>query len=96
MKRGDVYDARLDPTEGSEQAGTRPVVIVSRDVINDASTVVIVVPLTNAANLKRAYPHDGEPPIGVIQTLNIVNLADLSRGNTRQTRAEIDTSARSC
>ena len=23
MKRGDVYDVRLDPIEGSEQAGTR-------------------------------------------------------------------------
>lgn len=29
MKRGDVYNARLDPTEGSEQAGNRPVIIVS-------------------------------------------------------------------
>ena len=37
MKRGDVFDARLDPTEGSEQAGTRPVVIVSRDAINASS-----------------------------------------------------------
>jgi mRNA interferase MazF len=34
MRRGEVYDARLDPTEGSEQAGIRPVVIVSRDAIN--------------------------------------------------------------
>ena len=34
MRRGDVYDARLDPTEGSEQAGWRPVVVVSRDAIN--------------------------------------------------------------
>jgi mRNA-degrading endonuclease toxin of MazEF toxin-antitoxin module len=24
MKRGDIYDASLDPTEGSEQAGVRP------------------------------------------------------------------------
>ncbi|ETW98927.1 MAG: hypothetical protein ETSY2_41915 [Candidatus Entotheonella gemina] len=34
MRRGEVYDARLDPTVGSEQAGSRPVVIVSRDAIN--------------------------------------------------------------
>jgi len=57
MKRGDVYDARLDPTEGSEQAGTRPVVIVSRDTINTASSVVIAVPFTSAAHVKRSYPH---------------------------------------
>ena len=54
--RGDVFSARLDPTEGSEQAGTRPVVIVSRDSINANSPVVIVVPVTDATNIKRTYP----------------------------------------
>lgn len=46
MKRGDVYDARLDPTEGSEQGGTRPVILVSRDAINASSSAVIAVPCT--------------------------------------------------
>jgi mRNA interferase MazF len=54
--RGDVFSARLDPTKGSEQAGTRPVVIVSRDSINANSPVVVVVPVTDAANVKRFYP----------------------------------------
>jgi len=54
--RGDVFSARLDPTEGSEQAGTRPVVVLSRDSINANSPVVVVVPLTDAANVKRSYP----------------------------------------
>lgn len=54
--RGDVFAARLDPTEGSEQAGTRPVVIVSRDSINANSPVVVIVPLTEATNVKRIYP----------------------------------------
>lgn len=58
MKRGDVFDARLDPTEGSEQAGIRPVVIVSRNAINDNSSVVVVVPLTKAVNVKRHYPNN--------------------------------------
>jgi mRNA interferase MazF len=51
-----VFNARLDPTEGSEQAGTRPVVVVSRDSINANSPVVVVVPVTDAANVKRVYP----------------------------------------
>ena len=55
MMRGDVYDARLSPTEGSEQAGMRPVIIVSRNAINQYSPVIVVVPLTDAANLKRTY-----------------------------------------
>ncbi|MEZ4707845.1 MAG: type II toxin-antitoxin system PemK/MazF family toxin [Caldilineaceae bacterium] len=58
MKRGDVFDARLDPTEGSEQAGIRPVVIVSRDAINNNSSVIVVAPLTKAANVQRNFPNN--------------------------------------
>lgn len=56
MKRGEVYDASLDPTEGSEQAGVRPVIIVSRDAINVASQVVLAVPCTTYRPGKRIYP----------------------------------------
>lgn len=58
MKRGDIFDARLNPTEGSEQAGIRPVAIVSRDAINRNSSVIVVVPLTKAANVRRNYPNN--------------------------------------
>jgi mRNA interferase MazF len=64
MKRGDLFDARLNPTEGSEQAGVRPVVIVSRDAINKNSSVIVVVPLTKAANIKHPYPNNVTIPIG--------------------------------
>jgi mRNA interferase MazF len=56
MKRGEVYDARLEPIEGSEQGGTRPVIIVSRDVINMNSSVVLAVPCTTYKQNKRIYP----------------------------------------
>jgi mRNA interferase MazF len=62
--RGDIFSARLDPTEGSEQAGTRPVVVVSRDSINANSPVVVVVPVTDAANVKRSYPSHIHIPKG--------------------------------
>lgn len=58
MRRGEVYLARLDPTEGSEQAGTRPVVIVSRDAINRYSPVVVICPFTDAVHVTRLYPSD--------------------------------------
>jgi mRNA interferase MazF len=48
VNRGDVYLARLDPVEGSEQAGTRPVVIVSRNSLNDTRTHIVAVPLTRS------------------------------------------------
>lgn len=56
MKRGEVYNARLDPIEGSEQAGTRLVIIVSRDAINAASSVVLAVPCTTYRSKQRIYP----------------------------------------
>lgn len=55
-RRGDVFMARLDPTEGSEQAGDRPVIVMSRDGINQNSPVVIVVPCTDLNHKKRIYP----------------------------------------
>ena len=58
MKRGDVFDIRLNPTEGSEQAGVRPAIIVSRNGINQHSPVVVIVPLTKAANVGRVYPNN--------------------------------------
>jgi mRNA interferase MazF len=56
MRRGDIYLADLNPTQGSEQSGKRPVIIVSRDAINEHSPVVIVVPLTRAENKTKLYP----------------------------------------
>lgn len=56
MNRGDIYWANLDPTVDSEQAGKRPVVIVSRDAINRSSPVVVVVPLTKFTSKKKIYP----------------------------------------
>ncbi len=56
MRRGEIYDACLDPTEGSEQAGIRPVIIVSRDAINAASPVMLTVPCTTYRIGRRIYP----------------------------------------
>jgi mRNA interferase MazF len=60
MQRGDVFWAFLDPVVGSEQAGRRPVVVVSRDAIHKAMTVAIVVPLTNRENKDRLFPSQVE------------------------------------
>jgi mRNA interferase MazF len=56
MKRGEVYDARLDPVEGSEQRGARPVVVVSRDAINESSPIVSAAPCTTYREGRRIYP----------------------------------------
>lgn len=45
--RGDILWANLDPTLGHEQAGLRPVLVVSQNVFNDRSGTVIAVALTS-------------------------------------------------
>lgn len=47
MKRYDILWAELDPVRGSEIAKTRPVVVVSLDVLNEALATVTVCPLTS-------------------------------------------------
>jgi len=44
--RGEIYWADLDPARGHEQAGRRPVLILSHDVFNERSGTVIAVALT--------------------------------------------------
>ena len=58
MKRGEIHLIRLDPTEGSEQAGTRPAVVVSRNSINQYSPVVVICPITDASHVSKPYPSD--------------------------------------
>lgn len=52
IKRGDIWVADLNPIRGSEQAGTRPVLIFQNDVLNAFTTTVLAIPLTT--NLRRA------------------------------------------
>jgi mRNA interferase MazF len=46
LRRGDLYLATLEPAIGSEQRGTRPIVIVSRDVLNESTPRVIGIPFS--------------------------------------------------
>jgi mRNA interferase MazF len=45
--RGDIYWADLDATRGHEQAGKRPVLVISHDVFNERSGTVIALALTS-------------------------------------------------
>lgn len=46
MKQGEIWFTDLNPVEGSEQSGFRPVVIISGNVLNDHANVLICCPLT--------------------------------------------------
>jgi len=45
--RGEVWDLRLDPTEGHEQGGVRPCLIISHDRLNQSrAEVIVIVPMS--------------------------------------------------
>ncbi len=53
--RGDIRWADLNPVRGYEQAGLRPVLILSQDVFNERSGTVIAVALTSQSQ-KAGFP----------------------------------------
>ncbi len=56
ISRGEIYFITLSPTHGREQAGRRPVLVVSADAINRQPLVVMVVVGTDARHVPRDYP----------------------------------------
>ena len=61
----------LDPTEGREQRGSRPVVVVSATVFNVATQLPVVCPITNGGDFARrigfAVPISGIKTSGVVR-----------------------------
>lgn len=71
MRRGDIYMVSLDPTEGREQRGSRPVLIVSPTEFNEATKLPVICPITNGGDFARrigfAVPITGIKTTGVIR-----------------------------
>ncbi len=57
IKRGDIFYADLSPVVGSEQGGTRPVLIVQNDMGNKYSPTVIAAAITSQMNKARLPTH---------------------------------------
>ncbi len=57
VKRGDIFYADLSPVIGSEQGGTRPVLIVQNDVGNKFSPTVIIAAITSQINKAKMPTH---------------------------------------
>lgn len=56
IKRGDIYYADLNPVIGSEQGGTRPVLIISNNKGNRFSPTVIIAAITSRTSTKAKLP----------------------------------------
>jgi len=53
MKRGEIWLVGLDPGEGHEQKGRRPVLIVSPEAFNRVTKVPVVLPITSGGSFAR-------------------------------------------
>ena len=57
VKRGDIFYADLSPVVGSEQGGTRPVLIVQNDTGNRHSPTVIAAAITSQTGKAKLPTH---------------------------------------
>ena len=82
--RGDILWADLNPSQGHEQAGQRPVLVLSPEVFNDRSGTVIAMALTSQAQragfpltlqlTSQALPKPTWVKISQIRTLSVERL----------------------
>jgi mRNA interferase MazF len=56
IQRGEIYFVNLSSVQGREQAGQRPVLVLSIDDINRLPLVIMVAVGTKGANIPRDYP----------------------------------------
>ncbi len=59
--RGEIYWADLNPVRGREQAGARPVLVLSQDIFNRRSETVIAMAITSQPQ-KAGFPLTFELP----------------------------------
>jgi len=57
VRRGDVYYAELNPVVGSEQGGTRPVLVIQNDIGNQYSPTTVVAAITSQIQKAKLPTH---------------------------------------
>ncbi len=87
MDRGDIYLVSLDPTEGREQRGSRPVLVVSPAEFNEATKMPVICPITSGGDFARrigfAVPVTGIKTTGVVRC-DQPRVLDLGARNARK------------
>jgi mRNA interferase MazF len=84
LLKGDVVWADLDPVVGREQAGLRPVLILSEEIFNLRSQTVIAMAITSQAQRagypltyplqEKFFPKPSWVKIGQVRTLSVARL----------------------
>jgi mRNA interferase MazF len=92
LVRGSICWAELGPVRGREQAGKRPIVILSQDVFNEKSGTVIAMALTSQPQ-KAGYPLTHElsaPLLGRRAWIKISQVRTLSVDRIGRKIAQLD------
>ncbi len=63
VKKWSIYRANLDPTIGSEQGKTRPVLVISESEINDLLNIVNIIPISSRKAGRTIYPNEVLIPV---------------------------------
>ena len=56
VKKWDIYYLNLDPTQGSEQRGVRPVLVISNDAVNKNLPIFTCIPFSSVKPGAKVYP----------------------------------------
>jgi mRNA interferase MazF len=62
VNKWEIYFCDLNPTQGSEQRGVRPVLVISNDVVNHLLPVTTVLPLSSIKPGDKIYPTEIDLP----------------------------------
>jgi len=65
VNKWDICFCKLDPTQGSEQRGVRPVLVVSNNAVNHNLPVSTVLPLSSVKPTDKIYPTEVMLEVGV-------------------------------
>ena len=83
MKQGEIWYADLNPNKGSEQAGLRPVAIISGNLLNEHLSIVIVMPLTT-----KVKNYKGNPVLTPSKTNGLKNESEILAFHVRSVSKE--------
>lgn len=93
MNRGDIYMVSLDPTMGHEQAGRRPVIIITPEPFNRLTDAPIIAPITTggAFAIKYGFAVELDPLMKTKGHVRCDQLRTLDLGARRATYVEAAT-----
>jgi mRNA interferase MazF len=86
--RGEIVWAELDPTVGREQAGRRPVLVISHDVFNERSGTVIAMAITSQPQ-RAGFPLSVELVSGNLPKRSWVKVSQIRTLSTKRLGARV-------